>query len=288
MEERAGGAVRADIRAVSVRMNRHRVSVAAGGMAFFTALAIAPAAIAFGTLAGLVLEPDSVRVALQGLVERNPALQPLSGVIEPVVGIITSASSRGFSIATAVGLVVAVVAASRVVVSMRQSLDDAFGVLDQRSGLLQRAVATVITFIGIVLAVVLIAGIAVLPKVLAFLQVPAGPLVAAPAAGYLLVLVLAYPLTWARDRFGPHRPVRLPFWGLGAGLATVGVLAASLGVGLYVQLSSTVGATLAVFGAPIAVLLWLYFVVLALLVGAEATAVRQAGRGVEVTVSQHP
>lgn len=283
--------VRDDVRAVSLRMSRHRVSVAAGGMAFFTALAIAPAAIAFGTVAGLVLEPATVQSALESLIARNPALEPLAGVVEPIVGVVTSASSRGFTIASVGGLVVALVAASRVVVSMRQSLDDAFGVVDHRSGLLQRAVGTLIAFVGIVLGVVLVSAVTVLPRVLGGLGVSAGLLAAMPLLGYAVVLLLAYPLIWALYRRGPHRGVRLGFWSLGAGVATLGVVAASAGVGVYVQLSSTVSATLAVFGAPMVVLLWLYFVALALLVGAELAAVRLGTFGSEgpdrqVTVSQ--
>lgn len=275
--------LRTQAKAVTARMTEHRVSLAAGGMAFFVALAIAPAAIAFGSIAGLVLDSASVRASLESLIARTPSLEPLGAIVDPVVTVVEQASGRGFSIATVIGILVAVFAASRVVVSMRQALDAAFGVVDQRSGLFQRAAATLVTFVGIVISVAVVAVLAVLPGVLEFLGVSSGPWTAMPLLGSLAAAVAIYPLTWLLYRFGPHRRTAVPFSSAGVALATVGVLAASVGVGLYVQVSSTVGATLALFGAPMVVLLWLYFVALALLAGAETTAVVDAR---EVTVSQ--
>lgn len=281
--------LRATGREVSARMTEHRVSLAAGGMSFFVALAIAPAAIAFGSIAGLVLDSASVRASLESLIARTPSLEPLSAIVDPVVTVVEQASGRGFSIATTIGFLVAVFAASRVVVSMRQALDAAFGVVDRRSGLLQRAAATLVTCIGILLSVVVVAILAVLPRVLDFLGVSSGPWTAMPLLGSLLAAVAIYPATWLLYRFGPHRRGAVPFASAGVALATVGVLAASIGVGLYVQVSSTVGATLALFGAPMVVLLWLYFVALALLAGAETAAVLDAREADpdEVTVLQH-
>jgi membrane protein len=275
--------LRVGLQQLSSRMLKHRVSLAAGGLAFFTALAIAPAAIAFGTVAGLVLDPDRLRISLQELVARTPGLAPLSDVIDPIVGVVESASARGFSAVAVVGLVVAVVASSRVVVSIRQSLDEAFGIVFERSGLLQRLAATAVTFVAVVLAVVFMVLLAVLPKVLDAFDVRAGVASVAPVLGYLVVLVVAYSVIWALYRFGPHHRIAVPFLSLGVACAAAGVLAASVGVGVYVQFSSTVSATLTIFGAPLVVLLWLYFVALAVLTGAEITGLR---REPQVTVQQ--
>lgn len=267
---------------LGLRLTKHRVSLAAGGMAFFIALAIAPAAIAFGTLAGLFFDPQSIRASLESIIATTPQLEPLQGIVDPVVGVVETASGRGFTAVAVAGLLISVFAASRVVVSMRQSLDDAFGVVYERSGLLQRLGATLVTFLGIVIALLAMVGLAVLPKVLQAFGWESPIATGAPFFGYLAIVVLAYPAIWALYRFGPHTRARLPFLNLGAGFASVGVLAASVGVGLYVQLSSTISATLAVFGAPLIVLLWLYFVVFAVLVGAELSALRAS----EVTVRQ--
>ena len=285
MAARGWMALHADVRDVLHRMTRHRVSLAAGGMAFFISLAIAPTAIAFGALAGLVLQPDEVGRFLEDLIARTPGLEPVQGIVDPVVTVVEQSSGRGFSVATIIGILIAVFAASRVVVSTRQSLDDAFGVDTERSGLIQRVGATVVTFVGIVLAVVLMVALALLPRLLEAFGLSAGVASTAPALGYLGVLVVAYPLAWVLYRHGSHERVPVPFWAPGMAVAAIGVLAASAGVGLYVQLSSTVSATLAVFGAPLVVLLWLYFVALAVLVGAEVAAVRL---GRQITVSQQP
>jgi uncharacterized BrkB/YihY/UPF0761 family membrane protein len=50
----------------------------------------------------------------------------------------------------------------------------------------------------------------------------------------------------------------------------VWLLGASIGVGIYVGFSSTIGVTIAAFGAPMVILLWLYFSFIGVLLGAEA------------------
>ena len=57
---------------LGLEYTRTRASLAAGGLAYFVALSLAPAALAFGTLAGLFLDPADVRAVLERLAERAP------------------------------------------------------------------------------------------------------------------------------------------------------------------------------------------------------------------------
>lgn len=272
-------------RAVSGRLLAHRVSLVAGGLAFFVALSIAPAAIAFGAIAGLVLKPQEVSDALQALIDRSPGLAPLEGVIEPVSGIVATASGRGFGIATAVSVVIAVYASSRVVLGARLALDAAFERQATGSGFALRVTSAIVTLVAIVVAVAVIVAIVIVPRVASALSIKLpGPGTVDPVIGWIGVLLVGYVVAWAAYRFGPHAPQpRLGPWVPGAGLAAVWILAVSGGVGLYVHLSSSVSATLTVFGAPMVVLLWLYLVFFGLLVGAELAGVEERRRQSERT-----
>ncbi len=73
----------------------------------------------------------------------------------------------------------------------------------------------------------------------------------------------------------PNHGRRVPWTSPGVLLATVGILAATVGVGVYARFSSSLGAAVLLFGTAIVVLLWLYLCFLSLLWGAIVEADRQ-------------
>lgn len=79
-------------------------------------------------------------------------------------------------------------------------------------------------------------------------------------------------------RFGPPEP--LPGKWLAALLATIGIVGASLGFGLYLERAGQAGSTLAVFGAIAVLLLWLYVIAYVIIVAAafSAAAARKWGK----------
>ena len=162
---------------LGLEYTRTRASLAAGGLAYFVALSIAPAALAFGTLAGLFLDPEDVREVLERLAERAPGtvgnLQP---VIDALVSTIESASATAFTVTTLVSALIAVYAASKVVLGVRMAMNTVFGVEETRSGLIERAVATVVTLVGLVAAVALVILLTLVPRVLSWLGVATVPL----------------------------------------------------------------------------------------------------------------
>ena len=79
---------------LGLEYTRTRASLAAGGLAYFVALSLAPAALAFGTLAGLVLDPDEVRAVLERLTGRAPeAAGDLQPAVEALVSLVEGASA---------------------------------------------------------------------------------------------------------------------------------------------------------------------------------------------------
>ncbi len=260
---------------------RTRASLAAGGLAYFVALSIAPAALALGTVAGLLLDPEDIRATLEGLGERTPdAFAAIEPVADALLTTVETASTSSFTIATIVSALVAVYAASKVVLGLRMAMNSAFGVVETRSGLIERGFAAIVTLIAIVVGVALIFILTVLPQILGFLELPSGPLsTGVPVLDWAVVMLLILVVVRWLLQHGPDRPGRVRWHSLGAWTATLGIAAATIGVGLFTRYSSSISAAIVIFGTAIVLLLWVYLCFVSLLCGAviEADAERRRG-----------
>jgi membrane protein len=263
---------------VSLDYQRSRASLAAGGLAYFVALSVAPAALAFGTLAGLVLNPQDVRDALERLAERAPGtLGSMQPVIDALVSTIENASASTFTLTTVVSAVVAIYASSKVVLGLRMAMNTVFGVEETRSGLIERAVSTVITLVGIVIGVAAVILLTLVPRVLDWLGVPD---VRLTSGSWLLDWLVALALLFLAVRWvlhhAPNRAQPVGWTSRGAWAATVGIAGATIGVGIYARFSTSLSAAVLVFGTAVVILLWMYLCFVALLWGAiiEADAQR--------------
>lgn len=258
---------------------RTRASLAAGGLAYFVALSIAPAALALGTVAGLLLDPADIRSVLDRLVERTPdTFISAEPVATALMDTIESASTSSFTITTIISALIAVYAASKVVFGLRMAMNLAFGVVETRSGLFERGFAAVVTLVAIVVGVAVIFVLTVLPQVLSFLELPSGPLTTGfPLIDWAIVVLLIFVVVRWLLRHAPDRDERVSWLSLGAWTATFGIAAATIGVGLFTRYSTSISTAILIFGSAIVLLLWVYLCFVSLLWGAviEADAERR-------------
>lgn len=267
-------------REVSEDYRRTRASLAAGGLAYFVALSIAPAALAFGSIAGLLLDPADVRAGLEQVAVRAPqtfdAIEPITSAL---LSTVETASAGSFTVATLVSVVIAVYASSKVVLGLRMAMNSAFAVVETRGGMLDRLVAAVVTLIALVAGVAIIVLLTVVPRVLAWLGLPPLPVsTGTPVLDWLvLVLIVLVAVRWLLQH-GPNRRARVPWRSLGAWVGTLGIVGATIGVGIYAHYSSGIGAAVLLFGTAIVILLWLYLCFVALLWGAVIEARAEARR----------
>jgi membrane protein len=262
---------------LSLDYQRNRTSLAAGGLAYFVALSIAPAALAFGTVAGIFLDPAEVRSALESLVARAPGtISGAQGAIDALVNLIEGASASTFTITTIVSALIAVYAASKVVLGLRMAMNTTFGLIETRGGLIERIVSAVITLVGLVAGVVIVVILTVLPRLLSWLGVEGFTL---SSGSWLLDWAIAIALVYLAVRWvmhhAPNHGRAVPWNSPGVGLATAGILAATVGVGIYTRYSTSLGAAVLLFGTAIVILLWVYLCFVALLWGAIVEADRQ-------------
>ena len=249
---------------------RTRASLAAGGLAYFVALSLAPAALAFGTLAGLFLDPADVRAVLERLADRAPeSLGNLQPAIEALVSTVETASASAFTLTTVVSALIAIYAASKVVFGVRMAMNTVFGVEETRSGLIERGVATIVTLVGLVAAVAVVVVLTIVPRALDWLGVTDVRLTTGSwLVDWLIVLGLTFlAVRWILRR-APNRHQVVPWNSRGAVAATLGMVAATVGVGIYTRFSASLSAAVLVFGTAVVILLWLYLCFVALLWGA--------------------
>jgi membrane protein len=255
---------------LSGEYQRTRASLAAGGLAYFVALSIAPAALAFGTLAGLFLNPEQVRDVLERLADRAPqSIGNVQPVIDALVSTIESASASAFTITTVVSLLIAVYAASKVVFGLRLAMNTVFGVDETRSGLIERGVAALATLVAMVAGVGIVILLTIVPRVLDWLGVTDTRLT---TGSWLVDWLIAIALVFLAVRWtlahAPNRTNRVSWRSRGAWAATGGIAAATIGVGIYARFSTSLSAAVLVFGTAVVILLWLYLCFVALLWGA--------------------
>lgn len=255
---------------------RHRFSLAAGGLAYFVALSVGPAALALGALAGLILDPEDVRSAIDRIVQAAPVSDAQGdSIVAAVVGLVESASTAAFTVTTVVAVFVAVYAASKVVFGVRHALSAAFGEQELRAGLIERAFSALATLVGLVAAVAVVVLMTVVPRALQWLGVDDVPIGTGSGVGdWILLTGGVYLLAWLTLRLAPAGGHRMRAVAPGPLIATAGVLGVTVGLGIFAKASFGLGAAVLVFGTAIVGLLWLYLCFVALMCGAVVEAAR--------------
>ena len=125
---------------------------------------------------------------------------------------------------TLISALVAIYASSKVVLGVRMAMNTVFGVVETRSGLIERGISTIVTLIGLVAAVGIVVLMTFVPRILQWLGVTG---FAATTGNWLLdwliILVLIYAsVRWVMHH-APNGGHRVPWTSPGVSLATVGI-----------------------------------------------------------------
>lgn len=253
------------------RFSAHRVSLAAGGMASFVTMAIAPAAIAFGSIMGLIWSPHQIRKVVRDLFTNAIPMSGQNDELGDAIGhLIETASSNAVSFGTFVGFLVAIYSASKVVRDGRYAFDASFGLPPRTSGIIGFVSAAVITLVALIAAAAVAVVLAFVPRILEAMSISYSGLlrfahIAVTAALIYVGILFIY-------RWAARGSARIAWLSTGAGFSLLWVAAVTIGIGLFANPSGSVGATMVIFGAPIILLFWSYFSFLGVLIGAEVEA----------------
>lgn len=249
------------------RIRAHRTSVVAGGVAFFLLLSLVPAMIAAVSIFGLVVSPAEVASTLEPVTSSLPS--DAGNLVGDQLERVTRTGRTGLTFGAAFALVVALWTTSSGVKALVSAVNLAHEQRDKRGFFALRGLA-----VGLALAAMIGLGAFV------FLDVVSREL----GGGFETVYELVqYPLfalgafSWLTllYRFAPYERDR-QHWRLVSGGAVVGVLLATLATyafGVYVASFGSYNDTYGALGAVIVLMLWLFVVAMAIVVGAELDGV---------------
>jgi len=248
-----------------------QVPLLAAGCAFWSFLSLFPAMIAAVMVYGLVADRKTVAEQAQQLTEALP--RDAASLITDQMKAIISTPQQSLGIGLAVALVLALWSASGGVGNVITAINVAYDEEETRNFFVRKLLALVFTLGAIVFAVVAVFLIGVTP-VLLDQFIPSGALrvllEVARWVGLLISVMVALAILY---RYAPDRDAPQMRWAsVGALVATVIWLVASLGFSLYVDNFGSYGKTYGTLAGVVVLLLWLFITAFVVLLGAEINA----------------
>lgn len=259
----------------------------AASLTYYAVLSLFPALIALVSLLGVFgqgKESADALLTILSSVAPAAALDVIRGPIEQF----STSPSAGFALVA--GIAVAIWSASGYVGAFSRAMNRIYGIDEGRSFIKLKPTQLLVTVIGIVLLLVVVLVLVISGPIAdaigAFLglgqtvqvvwSIAKWPMLA--AAVVLLIAVLYY--------FTPNvRQPKFRWMSLGALLALVAIIIASLGFGFYVSTFSNYAQTYGSLAGIVIFLLWLWLTNLALLFGAEFDAELERGRQLQAGIA---
>ena len=245
-----------------------QVPLLGAGVAFYAFLALFPAIIALVTLYGLFADPAVIADQVNSLSALPAEVRQL------VVDQVQSRNQAALGWASVLAILVALFSASGGVNNLMTAINVAYDEEDKRSPIKKRLIALALTVAAIVFISIMLGLVAVVPALVGALF-GNSPVVAflLQAARWILLVVLITAALAVLYRVAPDRDAPKMRWvSVGAGVATLLWLLASIGFSVYVSTFGNYAKTYGVFAGIIVLLFWLWITSYAILLGAEINA----------------
>jgi membrane protein len=248
-----------------------QVPLLAAGLAFYAFLAIFPALIACVLLYSLISDPNQIATQVNSLGEAVPG-EVRDLITQQLTAQAGKSGALGWS--SALTILLALWSASGGVSNLMTAVNTAYDEEETRGFVKKRAIALALTLGAIVFVIIILALVAVVPALLQssifqsgvvkfLLQVARWVLLAAVITAALAIVYRVAP-----DRDAP----KVRWVSVGAGIATVLWLLASLGFSLYVSNFGSYDKTYGALAGIVVLLFWLWITSYAILLGAEINA----------------
>lgn len=245
-----------------------QVPLLGAGVAFFGFLALFPAVIALVTLYGLFADPGVIADQVNSLSALPQDVRQL------IVDQINNQSRAALGWSAIIAIAIALFSASGGVNNLMTAINVAYDEDDDRNPIKKRLIALGLTLAAIVFLGIMLGLVAVVPQLLQGLFGDS-PVIRflLSAARWLLLVVLVTVALAVLYRIAPHRDAPKIRWvSVGAGVATLLWLLASIGFSVYVLTFGNYAKTYGVFAGIIVLLFWLWITSYAILLGAEINA----------------
>jgi membrane protein len=243
-----------------------QVPLLSAGVAYYTLLALFPAAIAGVSIYGLVADPDTVRNQIDQLTKMlSPSTADLVG---EQIRQVTSGAGGALGLATVLGILTALWSASSGMKALITGVNLAYDEAETRKFAKLRGLALLLTLGAMVLLGVALALIVGFPAVANDWPTPL-----AWTAGILRWVLLAVLLVGALAvlyRYAPNRDEPKWTWvSWGSVIATLLWILASVGFSVYANSFGNYNKTYGALAGVIILMFWLFLTSFVVLVGAE-------------------
>jgi membrane protein len=248
-----------------------QVPFLSAGVAYYAFLALFPALLALVSLYGLVADPATIAAQIDSLAGGALPAE-VQKLITDQINLV--ASRRGaLSLGVIVGVAIALFSASGGMANLMTAISLAYDEEEKRGFIKKRSLALVLTLGAIVFMVIMLAIIAVLPPLLERLVGGGAFRWVLQIAGYILMFVIVAAALAILYRLAPDRDAPKMKWvSVGALVATVIWLIASIGFSIYTSTLGNYAKTYGAIAGIVILLFWLWLTAYAILLGAEINA----------------
>ena len=248
-----------------------QVPLLAAGVAFYAFLAIFPALIAIVSIYGLFADPSTITNQLNSLTAALP--DQARQVITDQVTALTTRGRQTLGIGLILSVVIALWSASAGISNLLTAINIAYDEEEKRGFVKKRLLSLGLTLGAIVFMVIVLGLVAVLPPLLKAVFGTGALRWILQILGWLVLVVLVAAVLAILYRLGPDRDApRMAWVSVGAVVATLIWLAASIGFSIYASTFGNYAKTYGVFAGIVVLLFWLWLTMYAILLGAEINA----------------
>ncbi|MEM1436188.1 MAG: YihY/virulence factor BrkB family protein [Pseudomonadota bacterium] len=264
---------------------RDNLSLVAAGMAFWALLSVAPALALLVSIYGLLITPEALADQFEQVTGYLPpaAETLLFGQLKDLAEIDYGALGFGIFLSAALSLY----GASKATTALFAALNAVYDEIEQRSYWHRTLQSLLFTFGALILFVVMLLSLAIIPSVLAYLNLSMLEL-GMLRVGSLFVVAVSMVLALAvAYRYGPsRRQARWRWVSTGALFAFVMWGIASVVLSWYAQRFGTYQETYGALGAVVVLLMWFYLSAYAVLLGGELNAELEHQTELDTTVGE--
>ena len=245
------------------------VPLLAAGMAYYAFLAIFPALIAAVLLYSFFADPAQIQSQIEALGTAVPA-----EIRQILTDQITAASGNGaVGFGAVIAILVALFSASGGMGNLMTAINLAYDEEETRGFVKKRLIALALTLGAIVFLLIVVALVAVLPVVLQVFGTSTLVTVGIQVARWVLIVVVITVALAVLYRIAPDRDApKLRWVSVGAAIATLLWIVASVGFSIYVSQFGSYAKTYGAIAGIVILLLWLFITSYAILLGAEINA----------------
>jgi membrane protein len=256
---------------VYASVNDNRLLAVAGGVAFYSLLAIFPAVAAFVSLYGLIADASTIDAHLSLAAGVLPA-----GAVDLLHEQITKLTSKGdakLSLGFITGLAVALWSANAGMKAIIDALNVVYDEKEKRSFVKLNLLSLLFTIVAILSLMVALGGVVIAPMVFSAFGLSSLLSLAIAVLRWPLLLALATIALAAIYRFGPSRTeARWQWLSVGSVAAAIGWLITSVLFSWYIAHFGAYNATYGSLGAAVGMMMWMWISAIVILLGGELNA----------------